>query len=231
MLSPEEWSAVWLSTKVAACATLIALPFAIAMAWVMARYHFRGKMLLEMLLQLPMVMPPVVMGYILLIALGTQGWLGHYLLQWFDIRLAFNWKGAVIAAMVMAFPLMVQPIRLAFQMIDRRLEETAATLGANPWQVFISISLPMARSGIIIGSLLCFSRSLGEFGATMTFVGNIPDETRTIPITIYSALQQPDGESSAARLVLLSLVLALAALMANYWLSQRHYAKTKDIYR
>lgn len=225
-LSPLEISVLLLSTKVALTATLCGLPIAVLTAWVLARRDFRGKFLLEAGLQLPMVLPPVVLGYLLLIAFGTQGFIGKYLYQWLDIRLAFNWKGAVLAAVIMAFPLMVQPIRLAFQMIDPRLEQAAATLGARPWQVFFSISLPMALSGVLIGSVLCFSRSLGEFGATITFVGNIPDETQTIPLAIYSLLQQPDGEKAAGRLVLLSIMLSFSALLVNYWVTQRYQQKT-----
>jgi molybdate transport system permease protein len=225
MLTPEELSALYLSAKVAIFATAVSLPFAVGLAWMLARYDFRFKFFIEASLQLPMVLPPVVMGYLLLITFGTQGWIGRYLYDWFDIRLAFNWKGAVIASMIMAFPLMVQPIKLAFQLVDHRLEQAAATLGAKPWQVFLSISLPLASSGVLMGSILCFSRSLGEFGATMTFVGNIPDETRTIPLAIYSLIQQPGGEAGAARLVVLSIALAFAALIANFWISQRYRAK------
>lgn len=225
ILSPQELSALYLSARVALVATFLSLPFAIALAWALARYEFRGKFIVEAALQLPVVLPPVVLGYLLLVSFGTQGFIGRYLDQWFAIQLAFNWKGAVLASVVMAFPLMVQPIKLGFQMVDHRLEQAAATLGAKPWQVFLSISLPLARSGILIGSVLCFSRSLGEFGATMTFVGNIPGETRTIPLAIYSFIQQPDGEAAAARLVLLSVGLAFMALLANYWISQRYYKK------
>lgn len=223
--SAQEIDALFLSAQVAAVATLISLPVAIAAAWGMARYYFRGKFIVEALLQLPMVLPPVVLGYLLLVTFGTQGVIGAWLLESFGIQLAFNWKGAVLAAMVMAFPLMVQPIRLAFQLIDHRLEQAAATLGAKPWQVFLTISLPLALPGIMIGSVLCFSRSLGEFGATMTFVGNIPGETQTIPLALYSFIQQPDGEQAALRLVMLSIILALAALMANYYVMQRYQQK------
>lgn len=224
--SAEELDALRLSAQVAAWATLICLPFAIYLAWLMARYNFRGKFVVEALLQLPMVLPPVVLGYLLLIGFGTQGIIGAWLLEHLGIQLAFNWKGAVLASMVMAFPLMVQPIRLAFQLIDQRLEQAAATLGAKPWQVFLSISLPLSFPGIMIGSVLCFSRSLGEFGATMTFVGNIPGETQTIPLALYSFIQRPDGEPAAARLVILSITLALAALVANYYIMQRYQQKT-----
>ncbi|TCB66341.1 molybdate ABC transporter permease subunit [Acinetobacter sp. ANC 4178] len=221
MLSPEELSALYLSAKVALFATLLSLPFAIALAWVLARYEFRLKFLLEAILQMPMVLPPVVLGYLLLVLFGQQGWIGRYLNE-LGIQVIFNWKGAVLASMIVAFPLMVQPIRLSFQLINQQLEQVAATLGASPIRVFCSISLPLAIPGIIIGSILCFSRSLGEFGATITFVGNIPDETRTIPIAIYSFLQQPNGEEMAMRLVALSMLLAFSALIANYMILQKY---------
>lgn len=221
MLSPEELSALYLSAKVALFATSLSLPFAIALAWVLARYEFRLKFLLEAILQMPMVLPPVVLGYLLLVLFGQQGWIGRYLNE-LGIQVVFNWKGAVLASMIVAFPLMVQPIRLSFQLINQQLEQVAATLGASPIRVFCSISLPLAIPGIIIGSILCFSRSLGEFGATITFVGNIPDETRTIPIAIYSFLQQPNGEEMAMRLVALSMLLAFSALIANYMILQKY---------
>lgn len=221
MLSPEELSALYLSAKVAIFATLLSLPFAIALAWVLARYEFRLKFVLEAILQMPMVLPPVVLGYLLLVLFGQQGWIGRYLNE-LGIQVVFNWKGAVLASMIVAFPLMVQPIRLSFQLINQQLEQVAATLGASPIRVFCSISLPLAIPGIIVGSILCFSRSLGEFGATITFVGNIPDETRTIPIAIYSFLQQPNGEEMAMRLVALSMLLAFSALIANYMILQKY---------
>ena len=224
MLSPKELSALYLSAKVACFATLFCIPFAIALAWCLARYEFRLKFLVEAVLQLPMVLPPVVLGYLLLILFGNKGWIGQYLHQ-MGIELAFNWKGAVLASMIVAFPLMVQPIRLSFQMMNQQLEHIAGSLGASPIKVFFSINLPLALPGILIGSILCFSRSLGEFGATMTFVGNIPDETRTIPIAIYSFLQQPDGEQMAIRLVTLSLILAFSALIANYFILQKYQRK------
>ena len=226
MFSPEELSALYLSAKVALFATLICLPFAVALAWYLARYEFRLKFLVEAILQLPMVLPPVVLGYLLLVLFGNKGWIGQYLSQ-IGIELAFNWKGAVLASMIVAFPLMVQPIRLSFQLINQQLEQIAGSLGASPFKVFCSISLPLALPGIVIGSILCFSRSLGEFGATITFVGNIPDETRTIPIAIYSFLQQPDGEQMAMRLVALSLVLAFGALISNYFILQKYQQKLK----
>ncbi len=224
MFGPEELSALYLSAKVGLFATLVCLPFAIALAWYLARYEFRLKFMVEALLQLPMVLPPIVLGYLLLILFGQQGLIGQYL-HILGLELAFNWKGAVLASMVVAFPLMVQPIRLSFQLMNRQLEHIAGTLGATPVQVFYSISLPLALPGMIIGSILCFSRSLGEFGATITFVGNIPGETRTVPIAIYSFLQQPNGEEMALRLVMLSLVLAFSALIANYFILQKYQKK------
>ena len=182
MLTPDELTAVWLSAKVALSATLLCLPLGIAVSWLLARRRFPGKVLLDVLVQLPMVLPPVVPGYLLLVVLGTQGVVGAWLLERFGITLAFTWKGAVLASAVMAFPLMVQSIRLAFRLIDPRLEKAAMTLGARPWSVFFSVTLPLSVPGLIAGCVLCFSRSLGEFGATMAFVGNIPGETRTLPL-------------------------------------------------
>lgn len=224
MLSPEEMSALYLSAKVASFATLFSLPFAITLAWFLARYEFRLKFIVEAFLQLPMVLPPVVLGYLLLVLFGNNGWIGKYLHQ-MGIQLAFNWKGAILASMIVAFPLMVQPIRLSFQLMNQQLEQIAGSLGASPSQIFLSINLPLALPGILIGSILCFSRSLGEFGATITFVGNIPDETRTIPIAIYSFLQQPDGDVMAMRLVSLSLILAFSALIVNYFILQKYQKK------
>ncbi|WP_421793357.1 molybdate ABC transporter permease subunit [Hydrocarboniphaga effusa] len=220
-LTPEEWQAVWLSAKVAAFATLLCLPLGIALSWLMARREFFGKALIETLIQLPMVLPPVVPGYLLLMLLGTRGPLGSWLQQHFGIVFAFDWKGAVLTSAVIAFPLMVQPVRLAFRMIDTRLEQAATTLGATPLRSFFTITLPLALPGIVIGAVLCFSRSLGEFGATMAFVGNIPGQTRTLPLAIYSYSHLPDGEAAAARLVLLSIALAVCALLASHWIGRR----------
>ncbi len=223
--SPEELSALYLSAKVAIYATLVSLPFAVFLAWCMARYEFRLKFIVDACLQLPMVLPPVVLGYFLLVTFGQQGVIGGFLYQTFGLQLAFNWKGAVLAAMVVAFPLMVQPIRLSFQLINQQYEQIAATIGASPFKIFWSIYLPLAIPGILVGSILCFSRSLGEFGATITFVGNIPNETRTIPIAIYSLLQQPNGEEMAARLVMLSITLSFLALIANALILQKYQKK------
>ncbi|GAB3389817.1 molybdate ABC transporter permease subunit [Lysobacter fragariae] len=220
-LSPEEAQALWLSAKVALWSTALCLPLAIALAWCLERRRFHGKFLVDALVQLPMVLPPVVPGYLLLLLLGTQGPVGHWLEQQFGIVIAFTWKGAVLASAVMAFPLMVQPIRLAFRLIDARLEHAAATLGARPWRVFATITLPLATPGLIAGCVLCFSRSLGEFGATMAFVGNIPGETRTLPLAIYSLTHVPGGEAGAMRLALLSIALAVAALVVSHWIGWR----------
>jgi len=219
--SADELTALWLSVKIALACMLVSLPSGIAVAWLLARARFRGRFLLEVLVQLPMVLPPVVPGYLLLLLFGSQGPIGRMLLERFGIELAFNWKGAVLASATMAFPLMVQPVRLAFELIDQRLEQAAATLGANPWRVFMSVSLPLALPGIIAGAILCFSRALGEFGATMAFVGNIPGETRTVPLAIYSYLHQPGGEAGAARLAALSIAIAVLALFVSHWLTRR----------
>jgi molybdate transport system permease protein len=221
MLSPEELAALRLSAKVALCATLLCLPLGIATSWLLARRRFPGKVLLDVLVQLPMVLPPVVPGYLLLALLGTQGPIGRWLQESFGVTLAFTWKGAVLASAVMAFPLMVQPVRLAFRMIDERLEQAATTLGAAPWRAFATITLPLAVPGIIAGAVLCFSRSLGEFGATMAFVGSIPGETRTLPLAIYAYMHLPDGEAPARRLAWLSIGIAFLALFAAHWIGRR----------
>jgi molybdate transport system permease protein len=221
MLSPAEWDALRLSARVALWATLLCVPFGILVGWLLARREFRGKFLVEALVQLPMVLPPVVPGYALLLLLGTQGPIGRWLYEWFGITLAFTWQGAVIASAVMAFPLLVQPVRVAFRLIDSRLEQAATTLGATPWNAFLTVALPLALPGVLAGSVLCFSRSLGEFGATMAFVGNIPGETRTLPLAIYGFMNVPDGEGAAMRLAGISIALALFALAASHWLTRR----------
>ncbi len=221
MLTPEEWQALQLSAKVAFWATLVCLPLGTFAGWLLARREFRGRFLLEVFVQLPMVLPPVVPGYALLMLLGTRGPVGHWLEQTFGIALAFDWKGAVVASAVMAFPLLVQPVRVAFRLIDARLEQAATTLGATPWNAFLTVALPLALPGVLAGAILCFSRSLGEFGATMAFVGNIPGETRTLPLAIYSFMHVPDGEGAALRLASLSVALAFAALGASHWITRR----------
>ena len=209
MLTPEELSALALSAKVAGFATAVCLPFAIAVAWLLARYEFRAKFLVEAILQMPMVLPPVVLGYLLLLLFGHQGILGQYLHKW-GIQLIFNWKGAVLAAMIVAFPLMVQPIRLSFQMINRQLEQVAGSLGATPWRVFCSISLPLALPGILIGSILCFSRSLGEFGAVIFIAGNIAWKTEVTSLMIFVRLQEFDYPAASA---IASVILAASLLL------------------
>jgi molybdate transport system permease protein len=213
--TPSELSILALSLKVAVfCVVLIAVP-AVIVAWVLARKSFIGKSLLDSLVHLPLVLPPVVPGFLLLLLLGNQGLLGRYLHSMFGITFAFTWAGAVLASAVMAFPLMVRSARLAISQVDKGLEIAAQSLGAHPIKVFFTITLPLAMPGIITGLILSFSRSLGEFGATITFVGNIEGETRTLPLAIYSYTQIPDGDLPALRLVILSMALALGALMVS----------------
>lgn len=220
-LSPAEWAALALSLKVALWCTLASLLPGIGVAWLLARREFPGKAVLDALVHLPMVLPPVVPGYLLLLLFGHNGALGRWLHDSFGVSFVFDWKGAVLASAVMGFPLLVQPIRLAIQMIDQRLERSAATLGAKPFDVFLSITLPLVLPGILVGALLSFSRSLGEFGATITFVGNIEGETRTLPLAIYSSLHVPDGDAMALRLVALSIAIAFVSLLASNHLSRR----------
>lgn len=213
--TPSELSILALSLKVAVfCVALISVP-AIIVAWILARKTFIGKSLLDSLVHLPLVLPPVVPGFLLLLLLGNQGLIGQYLYSVFGITLAFTWAGAAVASAVMAFPLMVRSARLAISQVDRGLEIAAQSLGAHPLKVFFTITLPLAMPGIITGLILAFSRSLGEFGATITFVGNIEGETRTLPLAIYSYTQIPDGDLPAMRLVILSMILALGALMIS----------------
>ncbi len=213
--TPSEISILALSLKVALfCVVLILVP-AVIVAWVLARKSFFGKSLLDSLVHLPLVLPPVVPGFLLLLLLGNQGLIGQYLHNIFGFSLAFTWMGAVVASAVMAFPLMVRSARLAISQVDKGLEIAAQSLGAHPLKVFFTITLPLSMPGIITGLILAFSRSLGEFGATITFVGNIENETRTLPLAIYSYTQIPDGDLPALRLVILSMVLALGALMIS----------------
>jgi len=220
-LTSEELSATLLSVKVAAWATLAICPLSIAVAWLLARKQFAGKPLLDALIHLPLVLPPVVPGYLLLVLFGNQGILGRWLNAHFGVSFAFNWKGAALASAVMAFPLMVRSARLSIGLIDPRLEGAARTLGAGPWAVFFSITLPLALPGILAGLILGFSRSLGEFGATITFVGNIEGETRTLPLAIYTASHVPGGDAQALRLIVLSMILSFSALLASDLLSRR----------
>jgi len=220
-LSPAEWTAVELSLRVSIVATAFALPFGIAIGWLLARKNFWGKTVLDGLVHLPLVLPPVVTGYLLLISFGRRGPIGEFLYDYFGIVFSFRWTGAALSCGVMGFPLMIRPIRLALEAIDRRLEDAAATLGANNVLVFFTVTLPLALPGVIAGVVLCFARALGEFGATITFVSNIPGETQTISAAIYTLTQVPGGDAAAGRLVLLSIVLAFAALFASEWLGRR----------
>ncbi|MBS0969566.1 molybdate ABC transporter permease subunit [Chimaeribacter arupi] len=220
IISAYEWQAVLLSLQVAGVAVLCSLPFGILMAWVLVRCRFPGKALLDSLIHLPLVLPPVVIGYLLLIGLGRRGLIGGWLYDTFGISFSFSWRGAALASAVVAFPLMVRAIRLALEAIDLRLEQAARTLGASPWRVFFTLTLPLSLPGIIVGAVLAFARSLGEFGATITFVSNIPGETRTLPLAMYTLIETPGAEAAAARLCVIAIVLSLGALLLSEWLAR-----------
>jgi molybdate transport system permease protein len=220
-LTPEEWTAVALSLRVAVVATLVALPFGIAIALLLARRDFWGKAVLDALVLLPLVLPPVVTGYLLLIAFGRRAPLGAFLADHLGLVFSFRWTGAALASGVMAFPLMVRAIRLSIEAVDRRLEDAAATLGANPAWNLLTITLPLILPGIIAGALLAFARALGEFGATITFVSNIPGETQTISAAIYTLTQVPGGDAAALRLAGVAVVISFAALLAADFLARR----------
>jgi molybdate transport system permease protein len=220
-LSPEEWQAIRLSLRVALWATVLSLPLGILTAYALARWQFAGKQLVNGLVHLPLILPPVVTGYLLLLAFGRTGWIGAPLHAIFGVTLAFRWTGAVLAAAIMAFPLLVRAIRLAIEAVDPKLEAAAATLGASRLKVFFTITLPLILPGIVAGALLGFAKAMGEFGATITFVSNIPGQTQTIPSAIYAFLQVPGAESSALRLVVISVILAMGALILSERLSQR----------
>lgn len=220
-LGPAEWQAVRLSVRVSLWATLASLPLGILVAYALARREFAGKQVLNGLVHLPLILPPVVTGYLLLLAFGRRGMVGQYLDQWFGIVLAFRWTGAAVAAAVMAFPLMVRAIRLAIEAVDPKLEAAASTLGASrPW-VFVTITLPLILPGVIAGAILAFAKAMGEFGATITFVSNIPGQTQTIPSAIYAFLQVPGGDVAAGRLVIVAVVIAMAALLVSEWVARR----------
>jgi molybdate transport system permease protein len=214
-ISPAEWTAILLSLRVAVVATLVATPIGIGVAWMLARGRFWGKPLVDALIYLPLVLPPVVTGYLLLLLLGRRGLVGAWLADHLGIVFAFRWTGAALACGVMSFPLLVRPIRLSIEAIDRRLEQAASTLGASPWKVFFTVTLPLALPGILAGMVLGFAKAIGEFGATITFVSNIPGETQTISSAIYSLIQTPDGDTAALRLVIVSVIIATAALVAS----------------
>ena len=220
-ITPTEWTAILLSLRVATVATLVATPLGIAIAWLLARRDFWGKSLVDALVHLPLVLPPVVTGYLLLLALGRRGFLGAWLADHLGIVFAFRWTGAVISCGVMAFPLLVRPIRLSIEAVDQRLEQAAETLGAGRAQVFLTVTLPLALPGVLAGMVLGFAKAIGEFGATITFVSNIPGETQTISSAIYSLIQTPDGDPAALRLVVVSAIIAIAALIGAEWFSRR----------
>jgi len=224
-LSPQEWTAVALSLRVAVVSTLVALPFGIAIATLLARKSFWGKSLLDAVVHLPLVLPPVVTGYLLLITFGRKATVGAFLADHFGIVFSFRWTGAALACGIMAFPLMVRAIRLSIEAIDRRLEDAAATLGANRIWLFLTVTLPLALPGIIAGMMLAFARALGEFGATITFVSNIPGETQTISAAIYTLTQVPGGDAAALSLVIVAVIISLAALIASEWLARRAFAR------
>lgn len=220
MLSPYEWEAIYLSLKVSSVAVLFSLPLGILVAWVLVRCNFPGKTLLDSIIHLPLVLPPVVVGYLLLISMGKRGFIGEWLYNWFGFSFTFSWRGATLASAVVAFPLMVRAIRLALEAVDRKLEQAARTLGATPLRVFLTITIPLSLPGIIVGTVLAFARSLGEFGATITFVSNIPGETQTIPLAMYTLIETPGAEVDAARLCIIAIVLALISLLISEWLTR-----------
>jgi molybdate transport system permease protein len=220
-MSSAEWNSIALSLQVATVSVLISLPFGILLGWLLARKRFWGKSLLETLVNLPLVLPPVVTGYLLLVTFGRQGWLGGWIFQWTGIRFVFDWKGAALAAAVVSFPLMVRSIRVAFMSVDERLEKAARTLGAGPLDSFLTVSLPLAKHGVIAGGLLAFARSLGEFGATIMIAGNIAGQTQTIPLYVFDQLQVPGGTQNAYWVIGFSIAIAAAALMISEWLERR----------
>ena len=224
-LTPLEIEALGLSLKVAGWSVAGSLPFGLAIAWLLGRREFVGKTLLDGFVHLPLVLPPVVVGYVLLLLLGRKGPLGGWLFETFGITVAFTWKGAAVAAAVMAFPLMVRAMRLSIEAVDRKLETAARTLGATRANVFLTVTLPLILPGILAGAVLAFARSLGEFGATITFVSNIPGETRTLPLALYSLIQTPGGEAGALRLAVLSVLLSLAALAISEIIARRLRAR------
>lgn len=219
-LSPEEWAALRLSLKVALVATVVSLPLGIAVALLLARGRFWGRSALDALVHLPLILPPVVTGYLLLLAFGRKGPIGAWLEANFGIVFSFRWTGAALAAAVMGFPLMVRAIRLSIEAVDRRLEQAADTLGAGPALTFLLVTLPLALPGILAGMVLAFAKAMGEFGATITFVANIPGETQTLPTAIYTFTQAPGGDAAAMRLVLISVAVSVLALVLSEWLAR-----------
>jgi molybdate transport system permease protein len=221
LLTATEWAVVALSLRVSLVAIALTLPVAYALAWLLARRRFPGLILVDALVHLPLVLPPVVTGWLLLILFGRSGPIGSWLEDWFGIVFTFRWTGAALAAAVMALPLMVRAMRLSIEAVDRRLVDAARTLGASRWRAFLSVTLPLSVPGILAATVLGFARSIGEFGATITFAANIPGETRTLPLAIYTGLQTPGAEGDVTRLAIISVVLSLGALIASEWLVRR----------
>jgi len=220
-LTDLELQALKLSLWVSGWAVAVSLPVGISAAWLLARKRFAGKQLIDGIIHLPLVLPPVVIGYLLLVVMGRNGLIGGLMYDYLGISVAFNWKGAALAAAVMAFPLLVRAVRLSLDSVDQGLEAAARTLGAGPWRVFFTVTLPLMVPGIITGTILAFARSLGEFGATITFVSNIRGQTQTLPLALYTLTQVPDGESGAMRLCVLSVVIAMVALICSEMLARR----------
>jgi molybdate transport system permease protein len=220
-LTPEETTALLLSLKVASVATLGSLPFGVGIAWLLARRDFPGKSLLDAAVHLPLILPPVVTGYLLLLLFGRKGPLGAFLAEHLGIVFAFRWTGAALACAVMGFPLLVRAVRLSMESVDPKFEAAASTLGASPWLVFLTVTLPLSLPGLLAGMVLSFARAFGEFGATITFVSNIPGETQTLPTAIYSFIQVPGGDEQAIRLTLISIAIAVMALILSEWLARR----------
>ncbi len=220
-MSDFELEALYLSLRIATIAVAGLVPVGIFLAWLLAKKQFPGKQLLDSLIHLPLVLPPVVIGYLLLVLMGKQGIIGQFLYQTFGITFSFSWKGAALASAVVALPLMVRSIRLSLESVDPKLEQAARTLGASPMRVFYTITLPLTLPGVMTGTMLSFARSLGEFGATITFVSNIPGETQTLPLAMYRFIETPGSESAAARLCVISIVVALVSLFISEWLNRR----------
>ncbi len=219
--SPAELEAIWLSVKVAVACVIISLPLALWVGYKMARYDFRGKAIVESLIHLPLVMPPVATGYLLLVLLGTKGFIGNWFYETFGIRLAFSFYAAIIASVVVSFPLIVRTIRTSMEMVDTGLEDASRILGASRWRTFTKITVPLAIPGIISGAILAFARSLGEFGATITFAGNIAGETQTLPLAIYAKMQVPGQENTTMRLVIVAVVISFLAMVLSEWYIKR----------
>lgn len=219
--SPDEWTAILLTLRVATVAALASLPIGLAVAYALARWDFRGKMVLNGIVHLPLILPPVVTGYLLLLTFGRKGMLGGFLESWFGLVFSFRWTGAALAAAVMGFPLMVRAMRLSIEAVDPRLEAAASTLGANRVFIFLTITLPLVMPGIVAGLILAFAKAMGEFGATITFVSNIPGETQTLASAIYTYTQVPGGDANALRLTVISVIISFAALIASEVLARR----------